>query len=233
MPLQSSGQISMSEVFSEQNSGFLPGLNGNVSLTTMSQNYNTDPCNTAAVDGVAPHSLEEFYNYDHNCGGSGGSCLDVEITAGYGDPGEACISGPRATCFAHKATSTSLVIGDTVYDDLACGSVFPGGNMWYYDCTNGSRVIQINDFGSITGESACGGKSDIRLKHNIERIGTSSSGIPIYTFEYLDDDKHIHEGTMAQDLIEMGREDLVIMDRDGYYRVLYHLTDVKMVKRPK
>jgi hypothetical protein len=35
-------------------------------------------------------------------------------------------------------------------------------------------------------------------------------------------------GTMAQDLISMGREDAVVMTDSGYYAVYYDMIDVKM-----
>ena len=69
--------------------------------------------------------------------------------------------------------------------------------------------------------------SDIRLKENISRVGVSKSGIPIYTFSYKNS-KDVWSGTMAQDLISMGREDAVVMTDSGYYAVYYDMIDVKM-----
>jgi hypothetical protein len=69
--------------------------------------------------------------------------------------------------------------------------------------------------------------SDIRLKENIYRVGVSRSGIPIYTFSYKNS-KDVWSGTMAQDLISMGREDAVVMTDSGYYAVYYDMIDVKM-----
>jgi hypothetical protein len=69
--------------------------------------------------------------------------------------------------------------------------------------------------------------SDIRLKENISRVGASKSGIPIYTFSYKNS-KDVWLGTMAQDLISMGREDAVVMTDSGYYAVYYDMIDIKM-----
>lgn len=77
--------------------------------------------------------------------------------------------------------------------------------------------------GAITGLL----KSDIRLKENITKTGVSKSGIPIYTFSYKNDDQ-VWSGTMAQDLIKIGREDAVTIMGNGYYGVYYDMIDVDM-----
>jgi len=71
------------------------------------------------------------------------------------------------------------------------------------------------------------GLSDKRLKENISKIKYSDSGIPIYTFKYKGDDR-TWIGTMAQDLIRLGKEYAVTKGDDGYYRVKYNLIDVNM-----
>ena len=72
--------------------------------------------------------------------------------------------------------------------------------------------------------------SDIRLKENINRTGTSKSGIPIYTFNYKGDSK-TWSGTMAQDLLKLGIEDAVKVMDNGYYGVRYDMIDVDMVAK--
>ena len=69
--------------------------------------------------------------------------------------------------------------------------------------------------------------SDIRLKENIIKTGYSKSGIPIYTFNYIGDETP-WSGTMAQDLIDLGREDAVTTMSNGYYGVHYDIIDVNM-----
>ena len=69
--------------------------------------------------------------------------------------------------------------------------------------------------------------SDIRLKENIDKTGVSKSGIPIYTFSYKNDDQ-VWSGTMAQDLLEIGRDDAVLLMDNGYYAVDYNAIDVDM-----
>jgi len=53
--------------------------------------------------------------------------------------------------------------------------------------------------------------SDRSLKWDISRVGTSASGIPEYRFRYLHEGVHgpLYHGTMAQDLLALGRHDAV------------------------
>jgi hypothetical protein len=74
--------------------------------------------------------------------------------------------------------------------------------------------------------------SDIRLKENISKTGVSRSGIPIYTFSYKNDGD-IWSGTMAQDLLKIGRDDAVILTSTGYYAVNYDIIDVDMELKNK
>ena len=55
----------------------------------------------------------------------------------------------------------------------------------------------------------------------------SKSGIPIYTFNYKGE-KEVWSGTMAQDLLAMGRGDAVRLMDNGYYAVDYNAIDVDM-----
>tara|TARA_R100000995_G_scaffold80648_1_gene52619 strand:+ start:9844 stop:10728 length:885 start_codon:yes stop_codon:yes gene_type:complete len=70
--------------------------------------------------------------------------------------------------------------------------------------------------------------SDIRLKENIEHTGYSESGIPMYNFSYKGSNKK-WSGTMAQDLINLGRNNAVDVMDNGYYGVYYDMIDVDMV----
>ena len=69
--------------------------------------------------------------------------------------------------------------------------------------------------------------SDVRLKENISKTGISKSGIPIYTFSYKNNDQ-VWSGTMAQDLLAIGRGDAVLLMDNGYYAVNYNAIDIDM-----
>ncbi len=71
------------------------------------------------------------------------------------------------------------------------------------------------------------GKSDVRLKTNIERVGRVR-GMDIYAFDYV----HIpgrYVGVMAQDVLR-SRPDAVIMEADGFYAVDYGALGLRMAR---
>ena len=96
--------------------------------------------------------------------------------------------------------------------------------------------VEENDMyiasGILTHNAAQGKSSDIRLKENIIYIGLSKSGIPIYVFSYIGCAIR-YIGTMAQDLLRLGRNDAVSVSSDGYYKVYYDRLDVNMIELNK
>lgn len=81
---------------------------------------------------------------------------------------------------------------------------------------------QMGALGGLFGGIASMAKfSDRRLKEDIERIGKTDSGVPVYKFKYIGSPV-THVGYMAQDLLELQPE-AVMKDADGYYRVRYDL----------
>jgi hypothetical protein len=76
--------------------------------------------------------------------------------------------------------------------------------------------------------NCCPVPSDRRLKCDIEFIGHSPRGVPIYYFKYIaKPDGPIYQGTMAQDLLELGFKEAVKKDTaTGMYLVDYSKIDV-------
>lgn len=72
--------------------------------------------------------------------------------------------------------------------------------------------------------------SDMRLKTNIESIGVSPSGIPIYNFDYVESVgmPGRYQGAMAQDLLGTVHADAVVSGE--HYRVDYSKIDVEFKK---
>ena len=72
-----------------------------------------------------------------------------------------------------------------------------------------------------------GGKpvSDMRLKTDIERVGTGARGLPLYTFRYIGEPA-LYEGVMAQDVLGVMPE-AVSVGEDGYYRVDCELLGIR------
>jgi hypothetical protein len=82
--------------------------------------------------------------------------------------------------------------------------------------------------------------SDQRLKHNIVFVGKSPLGIPTYTFNYREgikladgrvlDIQSTFVGAMAQDLLTLAPDAVIMNPEDGYYRVDYAKIDVDFNK---
>jgi hypothetical protein len=66
--------------------------------------------------------------------------------------------------------------------------------------------------------------SDIRLKTDIERIGTAAHGLPLYAFSYIGEPGR-YEGVMAQDVLPVMPE-AVSTGADGFYRVDYAMLGI-------
>ena len=93
----------------------------------------------------------------------------------------------------------------------------------------GGFLGALSTIAGIGANIAVMSQSDDRLKRSYNRVGTSPSGVPIYTFNYIQDGEHgpTYRGTSAQDLIAMGREDAVGQkEENGFYYVDYSKLDV-------
>ena len=111
-------------------------------------------------------------------------------------------------------SSSTQALGDFVYQNREAILI-------------GTAVVAVGAVIIMTGGAAApvvAVGSDRRLKRNIKQIGYSPSGIPQYTFQYLDHDT-IYHGVMAQDLETLAPEALV-MREDGMFAVYYDLIDV-------
>jgi hypothetical protein len=83
-------------------------------------------------------------------------------------------------------------------------------------------------FGGAMGKAA--GSSDIRLKQNIERVGTDErTGLAIYEFEYKANPGERFRGVMAQE-VEVKYPDAVTTMPDGYKAVFYERLGMEMVR---
>ena len=61
--------------------------------------------------------------------------------------------------------------------------------------------------------------SDLRLKDDVQRVGTTVFGLPLYHFKYIGAPE-TYEGVMAQDVLQV-MPSAVSAGADGYYRVNY------------
>jgi formylglycine-generating enzyme required for sulfatase activity len=74
--------------------------------------------------------------------------------------------------------------------------------------------------------AGCPTNSDIRLKTDIVLIGKTESGLPLYTFRYIGDTT-IYQGVMAQDVLKLMPEAVVVMP-NGYMAVYYEMLGLTM-----
>lgn len=74
--------------------------------------------------------------------------------------------------------------------------------------------------------SKCVASSDLRLKHNVRRIGTTVFGLPLYHFKYIGR-LETYVGVMAQDVLQV-MPSAVSRGADGYYRVNYRALGTSM-----
>lgn len=92
-----------------------------------------------------------------------------------------------------------------------------GGLMNNYNAAVGSKNSMQNGLFTLAG-AGISAFSDVRLKRNIERIGTHILGIGIYAFEYIWGEKSI--GVMAQEVLQV-KPSAVSIHPSGYYMVNY------------
>ena len=70
--------------------------------------------------------------------------------------------------------------------------------------------------------------SDIRLKTDIEAVGTAPNGLTLYNFRYKGSDA-LYQGVMAQDVLAHTPEAVVTM-ANGYYAVNYDMLGLSMTR---
>jgi hypothetical protein len=73
---------------------------------------------------------------------------------------------------------------------------------------------------------ACPPASDVRLKHDVHRVGTTVFGLPLYHFKYIGEPE-TYEGVMAHEVLEV-MPDAVSRGENGYYRVNYSALGTSM-----
>ena len=72
--------------------------------------------------------------------------------------------------------------------------------------------------------------SDMRLKKDIIRVGTTRYQLPLYDFSYINQPGRF-EGVMAQDVLKVMPE-AVSIGTDGFYRVNYTMLGIEMKRLP-
>ena len=114
MALAASGQISISQINTELGR---TSTTANTSLTQCSDGTNgtINTANAAAdrPDRTAPHSMSEFYSYNHTL-----SALKDFLGTTFSERGEVCGNEPE-TKYWHDGSGESPAIRDLIYTDSA------------------------------------------------------------------------------------------------------------------
>ena len=149
MPLPSSGQIAFSEIGSELGQGG----DAQLSLTDAAQGnvatINTNSTNTP--DSSTPHSISEWYGYDHSA--SGGGLTEFNAGGAFGEVFEACVLQDNGGTFYHDGGGSLPTNGDNVFSDGEGN--FQASAGYYF--VNPEYVFQVDDFGAVSDVTACGG----------------------------------------------------------------------------
>ena len=149
MALQSSGQISLANIATEKGTPL-----SNVSLNTLSTT-GINQYSVAQPDGAQPHSISEFYGYDHNASPPV-SLSPVNASGPWPDTDFACNEGPSAPPHQYYYSGGEFGIGSTVYfDDSGAETVEP--NTAWYNFDNG-QSFQLDDSSTVVFQALCGGK---------------------------------------------------------------------------
>jgi len=162
----------------------------------------------SANDG--PFSWNESTSLLSIQGGSGEGINDFDAVINHSNLSSSTLGVQFTTRFEDHYNTTATNYGSVLTTNL----IIPGGG--------GGR-------GGRGGGEGGGGRSDIRLKENIIKVGKSQSNIPIYEFNYIGESER-YQGAMAQDLLNMNRGDAVILTNKGYFNVLYNRIDVEFKK---
>jgi hypothetical protein len=87
---------------------------------------------------------------------------------------------------------------------------------------------RVDDLGPCVGDDSGDPSppSDIRLKENILRIGTTVLGLPLYRFSYIGQEE-VYSGVMAQDVLSV-MPSAVSVGEKGFYRVNYGMLGIAM-----
>lgn len=153
MPLQTSGQISISDIISE-----IPSLAGDVSLYTLST-ANINSASSSRPDGVAPHAMSEFYGYDHNFNPYTlipGTPIASATKTYWAD---LCYSPTMET---YSIDTPKVMVGTTVLDQY--GNALPATALPGYISFGDQYVAQVERSGAIS------------LLNDCERMGGPGDG---------------------------------------------------------
>ena len=157
MALQSSGQISMSDIGAEK-----PTIAQDMSLAAMSSS-GINNASSFKPDGAAPHAMSEFYGYDHSAS-SGPSLTKITMSnqtyPSYYD-GMILCGNTTSKDYWHDGARFTPGVGDRIYTNSSGSSTLNGRHVYgpwgEVITTNGSGYVN----NVMTCESGPGGEDPI------------------------------------------------------------------------
>ena len=223
MALQTSGAITVDDIYQELGNSNIASAGGVSLLALENGSFGTINSNSSnKPNGSTPCAMSEWYGYNHS---AGASVTQFQASSNQSSPTNAC----KQTFYQflyHDGAGADPVAGDFVYINTA-GTKPTGAGFYKYQTSNSYFEVQ-GTAGEITTVGGC--RSERRLKYNIEFIGNSLMGIPMYHFEYINP-KHApngpgrYVGTMVDDLQRLGYDD-VILEKGGELWVDYKKLDI-------
>jgi len=138
-----------------------------------------------------------------------------------------------ATGAGQAAGSTAMSAGNQAMTGMAQSGQTMGSVLGSQTSIYNTAQSKADPFATIIGTGLgiyAGKTSDVRLKMNIERVGTDErTGLAIYEFEYKDTPGERFRGVMAQE-VEVKYPDAVTTMPDGYKAVFYERLGMEMVR---
>ena len=147
MALQSSGQISLADIAAER--GVFPV---NASLTSYSTT-NVNQNSTSKPDGSQPHSISEFYGYDHNASPPVG-LSPINLSGPFESLEFACNVGGEFAPWEYYYSGDSFVVGSQLFLDADGNEKAEANSAWY---SSTGTVYQLDDGATLVFEQPCGG----------------------------------------------------------------------------
>ena len=240
------GSYSSTQNFNGGTISHLPAITSFPSNPSLSDQI---PSGMLASNGATTSVLQAVYSYNTlNSSGQYDVVVSVSGNSGNGTFNWNASTSTNPSPTNVQGTTDSVTIsglfGDTIYlifQFTATSSMSAGSynRTVLFQVGSAYRIMTVNCTATAPAPPPSppppppppknpGGRSDRRLKTNIDRIGYSDTNIPIYLFNYKDDLNTTYKGVMAQDLLELGFNDSVVLESDGYYSVDYDSIDVDM-----
>ena len=233
MAVPSSGSLSLAKIRDEiENNNYNANIYGYTSGQTSLKDISDgtyDTINTANAtadrpDGSAPHSMSEFYAYDHDMT----SLTQKYVSSGTSSSSSAaCLTIATSNGYFSNLNSSGVPVtySSYLYSNSSGTSTYSSGWRSFGPNFLPTHAIRSQSTGLITHVVSCGTgggfPSDRKLKKNIKLIGVSKNRINIYSFEYKNTDigQGIFKGVMADEVEHI--KEAVKIHKDGYKIVNY------------